>query len=273
MRFLNICEDMLLFFRGNETVDAVIEGFNIQFNGMNAEETKAELRLMIEKALAEIKELQESEDADASGSVSATVFISKAKKEIIRMDFTVQDTSEEVLNVALVCGPSMDALTEISLTTSGLDEDVSICYLVDENSETAYSAVLTVMDETLLTVSVDKATEFVKVQLNADGEEIVFTADKDGDAFRASLLAGGEEFGLNGSFIDTEEQYGLAFETVEYNGETIRLGKLSVVWNTEDEMPVIESFTDIMTMSEEELEALIQQVETAIQTLASTFVG
>ena len=268
-----ICEDVLLYCRDNEKLNRVIDAYNVQISGMTAEETKAELRLIIEDALSEIEAYKAVNDSD-DGTVDVTVHISKSKKEIIGVTFTVKDADAEESNIRFVCGPDMDAITEISLVTEGLDEDESIIYLVEENSDAAYRAALTVADQTLFTVDTDKVNESVAAVLSTEDGDILFTADKDGNAFRASLRNySDEEIGLTGSFIDTDEQYGIVLETISYEEQMIRVGNITFALSETDEMPEIGEFTEIMTMSEEELEALITQVETAIQTLLSAFVG
>ena len=176
--------------------------------------------------------------------IEFTTHIKSSK--LIGADIKVSVEGEKVIAVSLVVGMNWGDPDEISVKIEEMGTKVSFSYVVETNSGKEYSATFRVKEdsETILSGSVkwDKKSGDFRVK----GE----MEDETEFSFKANVLKS-----RNNVTIDLIE--------VAVDGEEQSLKGIQIVLNEKDKMPDINKYENFLKLSEDEIDALIEDVREA----------
>ncbi len=241
-----VVEDVLVYLKDSEAIAALLEKYQEVFSvnyGIDMGISE-EYRSGLEDALATIDELYaETEDA----LLEVVVSIAKSTKEIIGVNVRMVDGEEEV-KINAICGPTWKNITEINITVE--NDDISeLSYLVKENSKKAFDAEFKVVsnEEVLMdaTATWDKELGDIEIAINGYASEASFK--------------------LDGSIKLEGKKRSLTLDSIEVNGQTVEIGGFVITVNTDDKMPSVGDYTDILTMDESGIEKIVGDIQTAVQ--------
>lgn len=207
----------------------------------------------LEEALDSIDDLEdEVEDA----AIVFVANIGRSNGQLIGAEFEVEYDGETITEVSFVCGPNWKEITEISAKVETYGEKYTVSLEVEENTK-----------ETLEVVF--KAKE---------GSETIVRADlawekKDGD-FEISAENGGYVlFSLEGELVRSGKKSTLTLDTLRSGEAEIELGEIVLTVSESDKAPKINSYKDILTMSEDEIEELLTEIQESATELGGSFMG
>lgn len=250
-------EDMVVFLRDNEAVKdalylwadampdggsgewaAAVDALYAQLNALTGED----FQTMADEVAAEVEE------------VSLLLFIHPGNGQLVGVETLVRSESTALmpLYMKLVAGPDMARPDTLELWMAAEGETVELHWQVEADDEHRFSARLAA----------------------AAGEQAVLEGSLDWDretgSYAARLTGGsGDTYGIDGTL---EADVDGAILTIDaLRGETAYgdveeqgpLG-LSVILRGEDDMPALPAYTDVLTMSAEQLEGLLARLESAL---------
>lgn len=199
-------------------------------------------------ALDEV-DVKEISDAMEDVEVSVTFYVTKSGRRLVGMDIAAKANGEKA-TISIKAGPSFDKLSEISVAVNYGSTKAEVAYLVNERSNKLYSSELKVKmgKETLFTGKFEwdkKAGEY-ELELPIDGQEIKVEGELSYDGKTAT-------FGIG--------EIGMGEESMNLEG-------ISLIMKAEDKMPSAPKYTDVLTMSESDIEDFISDIESAAEDLA-----
>lgn len=187
--------------------------------------------------------------AELEGYAVELVFhISKSGKYLVGVNCNVEAEGEAV-KVELLAGPSPDKLSELRAKLDTADSKSDISYIVNANDESSYSALL---------------------HVGENGQAVFggsISWDKMGGDLRLEYTDALEYiYGMSGSMIKSDETVSIVVDTITIAGDSTDLG-IDVVLNTFDEMPAVPEYTDVLTMSENDFEILLEDIQSIYENL------
>ena len=253
--FCNLGKDFIKYLDKSKDVEAFIEKY-AKMLGMNygeySDDILEEYRAAIDEAMANVDSLGEY-----IGDIELEIIvnISKSKKEIVGLTCKLSAEGESA-ELNMICGPTWNNISEFKIEATDGYEEFEISYLAKEDTKEAFDAEL-------------KVVSFGEELFNAS-----VTWDKvDGEfEIAASSIPGEFDLKLNGSMTDEAKKKSLTLSSVEVNGQTVEIGDLTITVNTSAKMPSVKKYKDILTMSEDEVKALIGEIEEAIEGIASDLI-
>ncbi len=268
-QIVTLAEGILNLLETNEAVPEMIEAlYDMQasilsaellqdesFGGFTVEELMNEVQSFIDEARGELDSFREVADGY---TVSYTVHISKATKELIGATVHITEGETYYGNVKIICGPSMTDINEISvnieLYDGEYDEKVNqyVKYAVSEDSADKYAAELTYDIE-------GESGRLAGIVWNKQSGELDINLDIEGTAVA-----------VKGKLINEKDSVTLAVNTVSYGFVSLDLGEIAFILHTNDTMPAaIESYTDILSMDKAGIEDLLGEISVGLQNILS----
>ena len=230
-------------------IEKYVDAFGEAY-GISVDDVLEKYRTAIDEAVERTDELgQYMEDTEAELIVS----ISKANKEIVGINLEI-DESGKKSRMNLICGPTWQNISEFRIAVSDSYQSFEISYITNENTKQAFNS------------------EFAIVKNQDETLKAVYAWDKEEDEFEAVLdVYGDHTFGLEGRLDFTGKRKSVTFDSIEVDGQTIEIGGLVISVDTNDRMPSAGKYTDILTMSDIEVEAVIGEIRETVQELRDDF--
>ncbi len=271
--FIETLSEILTLVRDHESVRTFIDTYDEFFvdclNRLDAPLEIADANTLYADYVEAVDQLMDSmsdpNEEFLAAELNAVVHISKENGEAVGFDFNVKSGDEVDMSVSIIAGPTIADLETMRMSISGIPEDVAaeeglgstVEYAVDviENSDKLYQMALTMTSasENMMEGSV--------------------TWDKVSGDYDIAYEIEGEKLELHGYMEVTDEYQKQVLTSITAGGLTIDLGELSCIVRFSDEMPVIDEYTDILTMSAEELTALVNEVAASAQNILLTLVS
>lgn len=205
----------------------------------------------VDEALDSI-ETYEDEIEDAS--VMFTANIGKSNGQLIGAELEAEYDGESIAEVSFVCGPTWKEITELTVKAEIEGEKYTVSMEVEEDTKEAY--------ETVVKVKYDSETLF-RADIAWDKE--------DGDFEFSAEQSGYVLFELEGELVQSGKVSTLTFDKLRTAYSEMDLGGICIIVNESDKMPKINSYKDVLTMSEDDIAEVITTVEDAVAELASSF--
>lgn len=185
------------------------------------------------------------EESDVS--VKLTFHITKSGKQLVGVEVKAEADGEQVKATAYA-GPDLANITEISARVTVDDESYRVSYTVDTNDKAEYKGELKVRagTETVLSGSVD-------------------WDKKDGD-FAVKVSDSWDEFSLKGTLEKSGKKATIVLKSVSADDEKIDLG-VTVVLSASDKMPSTPKYTDVLKMSADDIEEVVEELGEIVQDL------
>ena len=157
------------------------------------------------------------------------------------------------MKASVIAGPSLKNIEEIAVR---LDDGYSvyrITYAVETNDKKEYSA---------------------KLKVREDSENILvgeFVWDKSSGDFEIELTDDwGDTYGVEGKLMVDSKTAAIVLESVYDYYEEIDLG-ISLTVSASDKMPAMPSYTEILTMSSDDLIDMVYDIEEIVYELSDIF--
>ena len=168
--------------------------------------------------------------------------VSRRGRELVALEVKTKAPNEDDKSFKIEILPSSDELERISFAVNTGDTNAVYEYSVTENTKTSYRSRLTENKDgntsTLFDYSWDKSSGDFKLKLNNDS------------------------YTVKGTITDGKKQSVINIFSIEGDGADYKFEKLEIIIKASDDMPpAIEDYKDIMTMSTEEFEAIIKDLE------------
>lgn len=195
---------------------------------------------MIDEEMDDLAE--ELEDADID--ITLTFYVTKSGTMLVGMAADV-DVDGDKTKMSVYAGPSFEELNEINFRI----DDVKGSYVVEENSKTSYVGVLKVREGT---------DTILKGEINWD--------KKKGDLEAEITDEWGDSYGFEGSLSTSSKTTTLTIESIYSDGDSMDLA-VDVILKNSDKMPSVPKYTDILTMSADDLEDLVYDMSDVIEEL------
>jgi len=237
--FLNTYKDYLA---------AVLVESGVVYGDYDAEDLVTDFYDLLDDLEDDVLEDLEEELDDADFEAALTFHITKSGKELVGVEF-VGEAFDEKVEASAFAGPSWEKLEEISIRVEDEYDTIRISYLVSTNDKKEYSA---------------------KLKLRENSTNVLvgeFAWDKEKGDFELELTDEWEDtMGAEGTLEVTSKATTIVLESVyDYYGE-YDVGITAVI-KPSDKMPSMPEYIDILEMTDEEVTALGDELEGAVQEL------
>ena len=242
-----IIEDMLEYLRTDEDLEAYLEEYaDILFGtpGMDSSDTVEQFYDALDEAEDNFDEMKdEMEEQDAG--LKITFHITKSGKQLIGMELELQGNTDPVI-LSIYAGPDLADMKEVSFRVDSEESSVRGEYVITENDKKEFAAQLKVQDngESVLSGQVTWNKQ--------DGDFAVTLTNVEGDVVA-----------LRGTLEQSEKETSLVLQSVEVEGQQTNLG-IGIKLLASDKMPDTPQHTDILKMTQAEVEALVQELSMAL---------
>lgn len=189
------------------------------------------------------------EESDVS--VLLTFYITKSGKQMVGVEFEAEADGEKVKG-SVYAGPDLKNLEEISFRLNLDGEIYRATYAVKTNDSKEFRSELK--------VRVDDETVFKA--------EVVWDK-KDGD-FEIEAADEWDEFVVKGSLEQSGKKTTIVIDSIGADGDKVKLNT-TIVLTPSDKMPATPAYTDVLTMSAEEIEEVIGELSEVVQDLVFGF--
>jgi len=250
---LAVVGDMLTYLKENEALRSFLKDYADLLitlsDGELGYDDKDELIDDFYDALDDV-DLGDLEDAldEVEPSLSATFYISKSEKALVGLDCTTKADGERV-RLTSSFGPSWDKLNEISVKLSAPDVDIRFSYLVTEDTKQAYTAEIEFDSEDGVPV------------------EGTFEWDKKSGGFELGLESEYASFSAEGELALTDKELTLLLDSIHEDDYKQDIG-ITLILKADDKMPSMPKYTDVLEMTEEDVEDLVADLQDAVRDLA-----
>lgn len=225
---------------------------------------------LISEINAELEEISEnevesSEETDGeNNSLTISFNISKDNGELIGINLSI--TSEEnIIEMEVKFGPSSADIDQISFTgknddlTDSMDPDtVTLEYVVNEDSDDCYKVSVNMRN-------VEYYDYDGEIDEEVDALEATLEWDKEDYDFKLILNATTEgetnKINLGGTYKPEDDKSTLTITSIGAQGITLRVGEIKFIVRYSDTAPEIGEFTEVLDMSEAEVDEVIATFE------------
>ena len=198
----------------------------------------------LDQAAAEMEETaKEMEELDAS--LAVTFHITKSGKQLIGMELTVAD-KEETTQLRFCAGPDLKEAEEILFYMDDNGQVAEGSYLVKVNDENAFFSILDLSENGQAVLKAD-------IRWDKQTGKLELTAADDQE----------ESFSLQGTLELTDDKATAVLENISNGSETVNLG-ISLVLRTSDEIPATPQYTELLKMTEAEVDSLVEDLGAVI---------
>ncbi len=243
--------DVLDFLRTDANVRAFLEecaAYAYMSEDYYGEDPVDDFYASLDDALLELEEYKDTFSATEMNTV-VTFYINKAEKNLVGIKLALEAEGETV-EMEFLAGPTAEDLSAVTFTVNGGGAGVSAAYEVETNDKDTYEASLKI-----------RQSIFTLVSGNIHW-------DKKGGDFDVSLTIGGETLTLSGKLLEDENKTVFTLGSFSDGYTSYDLGITFTVTQS-DEMPVIADYTDLLTLDEEEVSALLDDIVGAVEALIS----
>ncbi len=231
--------------------DAGMDDLLDEMNSTSADDLMETINGAIDEGLDNMDDIRESlEDFE----FSFTIHISKSSKELIGATIDISGNEDSVVMKA-ICGPSASDIDEISFSAeydNGEETDeMYFKYEVTEDTNDTYAAELTGKLEGV-------KTKFLTVNWNKKSGEL-----------EVEIELEGESLAINGKLLTEKDSTTIAVNSASNGYETIDVGEIALIFNTNDTMPTTGAYTDILSMDETDITSLLGEIAESAQDIIS----
>ena len=231
-----------------------------------------EYRDMLEENREEIEKL---------GAV-AVLKISKGTDEIVGLDLDISSEEEKKVSITSLFGPTWDDMTDVHVTMDAEGIEASLDSTVrdaEEGHKDIKSECSIVKDgKPLAGVSLDTDYETVsgdfttRVEIEYSAREL---EDWEEDMFSTLPITAetsSVSFKVTGSFLKDDEKIVMSLKSIGYSGISVSLGEPTLTIRFDDVIPSdLDEFEDILTMTEEEVEKVLEGINDAFEEYGSAY--
>jgi len=200
----------------------------------------------------EAKEDIEEEFEDAK--ISVVGFLNS--DYLVGLEFKMEDDSEEV-EISVMAGPTLTDMKELRIEVKADGDKQTLVYAVDVNDRKEYSAALKVRDNgkvvTTGSIDWDKKEGGYKLKLEA--------TDRWGDV---------ETYAASGTLQEVKGTTELLVKKVTLEGIEYE-PKITIVFDKSDKIPSKPEYTELLTMDEEDVLDLVEDIESEAMDLLTMF--
>lgn len=231
--------------------DYLIEYYANEYYVIEKEDIIDEYQSALEDVL-KAKDDIEDELEDAEISIVAYLY----SDCLVGFGFAMEDNSDEI-EFSAIAGPTLADMKELRIVMKENGDKQTFVYAVDENNKKEYSATVKMRDNGQVvasgSVDWDKKAGGYKLKLES--------TDRWGDVTTYAVSGTLQE--VKG----TTELYvkKATFEGIEYNP------KLTVVFDKSDKMPAKPEYTELLTMEEEDILDLVEDIQREAMSLLKMF--
>ncbi len=242
---VEILEDMSTYFAENEEIREIVEygfdiisgyGVNLEFGSVD------EVYETFDEFLAEIDDLK-ADAAEEEGEIEFVFHVNADKNEFIGISMETVDMEGHV-DMELLWGPSVEEFNTVSLVVDVDGEKTEALFTIDEeNTDSEYSAT-------------------VAFEVNSDYEEIAVIGgvewDKQSGDAAVFMEVDGEELRVEANIKTEDEKTTVALGkiAVPYE-EPVDLTGIYINIDTNDPIPAVGNYKDLLTMTEADFEELL----------------
>lgn len=266
---LTIMIDVFRYMDGNEDLAALLAEMDRLYAVVDESDDSFYSDLMEELDIPGLIEAAEEDKAAAAegeyeSDVRLMFRISKETGELIGVNFCLEDKDETGVKFSLEALFTPAAEEEkMILVDLLMDDDKSDdiepltasfdCQTV-ENSDVRYAMEIT--------LNVDAYDESLNAVLSVEWNK------ESGDlAISFTETETETTFAFDGNLLADENMIDLTIGSLSIDGETLPLGDLHLILRSDDSMPEIENYTELLDLTEEEADALLEKVFEAVGSL------
>jgi len=257
--FAQIVYDVAEYLKESGEVEKFIEKyadyFIANFADEDAEVTKEDIIDMYQLELEDVLEAKEDiEDEFEDAKISVIAFLNADC--LVGFEIELEADSDEI-EVSVMAGPTLVDMKELRIEVKEDGDKQTVVYAVDVNDSKEYSAALKVRDngKVVATGSVewDKKEGGYKLKLE--------TTDRWGDS---------ETYAVSGTLQEVKGTMELLVKKVTLEGIEYE-PKITVVFDKSDKLPSKPEYTELLTMDEEDLLDLVEDIESEAMDLLTMF--
>lgn len=217
-------------------------GMNGEFDDANAliDDFYQELEHAAQTVKESAKELEES-----NASLAVTFHITKSGKQLIGMELSAVD-GEETLELCFYAGPDLKEAKEVRFYVNEFGDSSEATYTVKVNDENTFVSLLDLSEngEKVMTADLrwDKQTGKIELVATDDWEDT---------------------FSIQGNWKESDKEATFLLESVTAGGVKTDLG-ITVVLRTDDKMPDAPQFTELLKLTEGEMDSLMEDLGAVI---------
>lgn len=248
----------------SKDLSALLEEYVVLIEDYSAAlEEEVDADEMIDEVYEALDMLMDESDtiADELEEVEFNVVAYLNSGALVGVDFAVEEEGDDELKVSVKAGPTLEDLKEISVTIEEYDSKTSVVYAVDADDSKSYEATLKVREDGEVvasgSISWDKKAGDYKckfTETNYDWwDEEEYT----------------DEYTISGSLLKEKDCYNLELKKVIYKDgyydeeEEIKLG-IDICFDTSDKQPSKPDYVEVLTMTEDELTELAEDLVTEV---------
>jgi len=237
-KFLSFCKTH------DDSIDEIMEYFAVSDSLSDLPELLEELK----------GEIEDNSDFFDSLELEVKAYIGRSSKELLALEIAFDDNVSDDVNISLICTPSSDKLETVKFTVEQGDDKAELTYEVKEDTKDSYKSKLTVRS---------KGTYYDGEEFDDKETFFEYSWNKSSGDFKLQLM---DEIDITGKIEAGKKSSVISIEKIKGDGEEIKFEKLEIVINASDNMPVIDSYEDIMTISEDDFEKIYDDITDLFQT-------
>ena len=194
--------------------------------------------------------LDAMEDADKDDvNLTAVFYLNKSGGQLVKAEITTKDKYGKT-TYTFEGGPDWKDPAYVSFSEKTPYGKSSVTYTVDENTKSQFSAKIKVKEDSDTTMSCsiswDKSTGDLRVTSNE------------------------MDLKLTGTMTQKGKVTTIVLKKLEYDGMTVKDLGTTVTINESAKLPSISKTTEVLKLSEDDIEALVEDVEEAVQELVES---
>lgn len=245
-----IIEEMLEYLRTDAEFKAFVEEyediiFAEEISGVTEAGATAEEFFQVLDEAAEDMDKLKQEILDEEAGVDATFHITKSGKQLVGMELLLASNIEPG-KMTIFAGPDLNNAKEIRFEVGSGDEIIQGTYLVKVDDENTFMMLLDMNENDRTVLKTD-----VRWDKQTGAWEITLTDDSDETAV------------IRGTLEQSDKELSVVLETVETGGEKAEQ-RIGVVLRTEDTMPEMPHYNDLLTMTAADVESLVNDLGTVL---------
>lgn len=236
-----------------------------------ADEAYEDVMELIDQALAEIDELDLSDEEISNVTFNVVISISNKDGTLVALNFSASDDDDNGAKITVTLPSSASSQWKFSINANdgGDLHNFDIIYDVTEDTEDKFSFELNSnLDNTatkLISFSWDKNNGDYLFEVYGTPEYTYAPVDNIADL---PIV-----FGVKGNYSTDESSETFTVTDITFNGDAMSIGEIALILTYTDTMPVIDTFNDLLTMTESEFKALVSQIADAINALQYAFLA
>jgi hypothetical protein len=193
-------------------------------------------------------------------SLTVTFRISKSNGQLIGLDLITEDDGGGI-SVSAVAAPDWKSPAYIRFKYDDGFEPVDVRYTAEDEKD-GYSGKLTVKSD---------GKDVLSGSVNWDKGDGDFTLKASSYSWWSESME--EVFSLKGNLDKNGGTSVYTLKSLEVEGNSVRLNGIVLTVKESDKMPVIKGYTDLLTMSEDEMQDLVSDVEDFSERFMSEITG